>query len=101
LRYQSERGLRAILETSYSGDLYANNANTAVIPSYTVTGMRVSYDFERGPWLFRPYVGVNNLFDEKYNSNIRINAFGGRYYEPAPERNAYAGVVVTWRGEAR
>jgi hypothetical protein len=38
----------------------------------------------------RPYVGINNLFNESYNSNIRINAFGGRYFEPAPERNIYA-----------
>ncbi|MDH4108781.1 MAG: TonB-dependent receptor [Gammaproteobacteria bacterium] len=100
LRYQDERGLNAVLETSYAGDMYANNANSAVVPSYTVAGVRVSYDFIRGPWKFRPYVGVNNLFDEKYNSNIRINAFGGRYYEPAPERNAYAGIVVTWQGGA-
>ncbi|MEE8543159.1 MAG: hypothetical protein V3S94_04815, partial [Gammaproteobacteria bacterium] len=28
------------------------------------------------------------------NTEIRINAFGARYFEPAPERNAYAGVSV-------
>jgi iron complex outermembrane receptor protein len=43
-----------------------------------------------------PFVGINNLFDESYNSNIRINAFGARYYEPAPDRNFYGGVTLTF-----
>jgi iron complex outermembrane receptor protein len=47
--------------------------------------------------MIRPYIGINNIFDELYNSNVRINAFGGRYYEPAPDRNIYAGFVVNFR----
>jgi iron complex outermembrane receptor protein len=52
---------------------------------------------QTGSWLLRPYLGINNLFNEHYDSNIRINAFGGRYYEPAPERNLYAGIVVRFQ----
>jgi iron complex outermembrane recepter protein len=40
---------------------------------------------------------VNNLFDERYPGNVRINAFGGRYFEPAPDRNLYAGVAAEYR----
>ena len=98
LRYQNERGLSAVFETNYSGDLYANNANSVNVPSYVVSGLRVSYEFSRGTWLFRPYLGINNIFDEEYNSNIRINAFGARYFEPAPERNTYAGITVRFGG---
>jgi iron complex outermembrane receptor protein len=47
-----------------------------------------------GRWQVEPYLGINNLFDESYNSNIRINAFGGRFFEPAPVRNYYAGIVM-------
>lgn len=97
-RYQNENGLYAVFETNYSGDLYANNANTVNVPSFVVSGLRVSYEFARGDWLYRPYFGVNNLFDEDYNSNIRINAFGARYFEPAPERNVYAGITVRFGG---
>jgi len=39
---------------------------------------------------------VNNLFGEHYMSNVRINAAFGRYYEPAPERNIYAGVELRY-----
>jgi iron complex outermembrane receptor protein len=39
---------------------------------------------------------VNNLFDESYFGNIRINAFGGRYYEPAATRNYFGGIRLTY-----
>jgi len=61
-----------------------------------VSNFRLSYDFEKEDWMLRPYLGVNNLFDEEFNSNIRINAYGGRYYEPAPGRNSYLGVTINY-----
>ncbi len=54
----------------------------------------MGYELTRGDWILRPYLGINNIFDESYNSNVRVNAFGGRHFEPAPNRNLYAGVVV-------
>jgi len=96
LSYASEGGFTGTLEALYSGSLYANNANSAEVSSYTVANLRFAYEFETGQWIVRPYLGVNNFLNERYNSNIRINAFGGRYYEPAPERNFYAGVVVNF-----
>lgn len=98
LSYRSEGGLFARLETVYSGELYADNANEAEVDSYTVVNLRASKEFANGDWLIRPYVGLNNLLNERYFSNIRINAFGGRFYEPAPDRNIYAGVTVRYGG---
>lgn len=95
--WQTTGGFYARLESRYSGELYADNANSVRVGSYTVTSLRASQEIERGDWIVRPYVGVNNLFDERYNSHIRTNAFGGRYYEPAPERNVYAGIDVRYR----
>ena len=37
-------------------------------------------------------LGANNLFNQDFYDNIRINAFGKRYYEPAPKRNFYFGI---------
>jgi len=96
LTYQGESGLSATVEAVYSGELVANNANTAEVSSYTVANLRLSHELQSGPWIIRPYFGINNMFDESYNSNIRINAFGARYFEPAPGRNFYAGVVVNF-----
>jgi iron complex outermembrane receptor protein len=38
------------------------------------------------------FAGINNLFNTRYFDNIRLNAFGGRYYEPAPGRNVFFGL---------
>jgi len=39
-----------------------------------------------------PFIGANNILDQTYNDNIRINAFGGRYFEPAAGVNIYGGI---------
>jgi iron complex outermembrane receptor protein len=96
LNYTTGNGFSGLLETRYSGDLYANNDNSVNVESYLVSNLRFSIDIESSKLLFRVYAGVNNLFDESYNNNIRINAFGDRFYEPAPTRNFYAGLVVTF-----
>ena len=97
LRYETENGFTAAFDTNYSGSLFANNANSVKVPNYMVSSLRATYEFQNGDWLFRPYIGINNLFDENYNSNIRINAFGARYFEPAPDRNIYAGIVIRFQ----
>ena len=94
LTYDSEKNVYGTFEINYSGDLYANNANDVEISSYVVSNLRFGYRGGIGRWRVEPYLGINNLFDESYNSNIRINAFGGRYFEPAPVRNYYAGIVM-------
>ncbi len=94
LHYESEKGLSGTIESVYSGKLFTNTSNTVSVPEYAVTNLRVSHAYRQGSWELRPYLGINNLFGERYNNNIRINAFGGRFYEPAPTRNIYAGIVV-------
>ena len=94
--YATDNGFSGILETVYSGDLYANNSNSVEVSSYTVANLRFNIEIEAGKWLFRTYAGINNLFDESYNNNIRINAFGSRFFEPAPGRHVYVGVVANY-----
>jgi iron complex outermembrane receptor protein len=40
---------------------------------------------------FSPFLGIQNLTDEKYISSVTVNAFGGRFYEPGPGRTFYVG----------
>jgi iron complex outermembrane receptor protein len=41
-----------------------------------------------------PFIGINNAFNHQYVSSVVINAARGRYYEPAPGRNAYLGISI-------
>ena len=97
LTWSAQSGFYATWDLTYTGKLYADNANQTRVDSSQVSNLRLGYNGSYGDWEIAPFLGVNNLFDESYNSNIRINAFGGRYFEPAPERNAYIGISLRTR----
>ncbi len=92
--YTDPRGWFGAFDVMYVDDQFANNANTDTADGYTVANARFGYERELGGIVLEPFVGVNNLFDETYMSNVRINAFGGRYFEAAPDRNVYGGVTI-------
>jgi len=90
--YKTEKGLFIQLQGNHIGTLYANDTNTVKDAAYTVLNLRVKQDFKLNKVKLSPFVGVNNLLDETYNDNIRINAFGSRYFEPAAGANVYGGL---------
>jgi iron complex outermembrane receptor protein len=81
-------------DSLFVGSFFANNANTVKTGSYSVSDVRAGFRRTLNRWSIEPFIGVNNLFDEGYMGNIRINAAFGRYFEPAPERNVYAGAEL-------
>ncbi len=97
LSWFGQGGYYASWDWTYTGKLYADNANETRVDSSQVSNLRAGYNGFYGDWEISPFVGINNLFDEDYNGNIRINAFGGRFFEPAPERNAYVGITIRTR----
>lgn len=97
--YKDPDGLFAAFDISRIGDQYAENANTVPVDAYTLANLRVGYDFMSGSAQISPFLGITNLFDETYFGDVRINAaFGGRYFDPAPGRTAYAGVTIKFGG---
>lgn len=94
ISYSRPTGFYATLDVLSVDDLYLNNANTERSSSYVVSNLRAGFEMQSGRWRISPFIGVNNVFDEAYSGNVRINAFGGRFFEPAPERNVYAGLAV-------
>lgn len=97
ISYRHERGWYGALDLIHSGDQFADNANLVVDDGYTLANLRFGFDKEFESLRISPFIGINNLTDETYMANIRINSFGGRYFEPAPGRNAYAGVTVNFK----
>ncbi|MCB0597266.1 MAG: TonB-dependent receptor [Lewinellaceae bacterium] len=94
LRYLHASGLLGSLRCRYIGSLYVDDANRELDNGYLDAGLRLSYSRQFSKWSLHPFLGANNLLDAAYNSNIRINAFGGRYYEPAAGVHFYVGVRV-------
>ncbi len=84
------------LDGEVSSSYYVNNQNSEKNPAYAVLNANISViDWSPTPQLrITPFFQINNIFDERYNSSVIINAFGGRYYEPAPGRHFMGGVSV-------
>jgi len=97
LSWFGDSGFYATWDTLYTGELFADNANATKVESSSVSNIRLGHNGYYDDWEVSTFLGVNNLFDEAYNNNIRINAFVGRYFEPAPERNVYIGITVRKR----
>ena len=96
LAWSHSSGFYAGWDLLYAGSFYADNANEIETGDYLVSNLRAGYRRSGEHWEISPFVGVNNLFDEKYIGNVRLNASFGRFYEPAPERNVYAGVLIRY-----
>ncbi len=96
LRYESSYGLFSVLDLLYIDSFYANDSNTVESDSYTVSNFQLGYKKEIDQWQVTPYVSVNNIFNEKYNSNVRLNGGFGRFFEPAPQRNFHGGVSARY-----
>ncbi len=95
--YTHPSGFYGAVDVLDVGDFHVDNANSAVNDPYTVVNLRAGFsDLQLGQWVLSPFVGVNNLTDEQYAANVRINAFGGRYFEPAPDRHFYGGVSIRY-----
>lgn len=92
LAYTHATGFYAAWDVIHVGKFYADNANTLAAGDHTVSNLRIGHEITVGQTRFGPYIGVNNLFDEEYFANVRLNAFGGRAFEPAPDINVYGGI---------
>ena len=91
LEYNFLGGWGAALQSQYSGNLYADDANQTRVEDYFLVNFRFWKSLEKISF----FCGINNLLDKTYFDNIRINAYGKRYYEPAPMRNFYLGITVS------
>jgi len=54
----------------------------------------MKYAYENNKFALYLYIGINNIFGILYSDNIRINAFGNRYYEAAPKQFVFGGLRI-------
>jgi len=94
INYKNKTGLTLRIQSQFVGSLYTNDSNSVKDNSYTVINFNAGFKLNTKHAIFLPFLGINNIFDTKYNDNIRINAFGNRYYEPAPRFNIFGGVRI-------
>ncbi len=82
-------------EVQYVGRIYTNDVNSAYAPAYTLGNLRVGFAQQADRLQFSEYVRVNNIANVNYVGSVIVGDTNGRYYEPAPGRNWYAGVSIS------
>lgn len=92
--YAPESGFHATVTANLVGNQFANDSNATEVEGYELVNVRAGYTFEYREAQVQPYLGINNLLDQQYTDNVRINAFGERFYEPAPGFYLYGGLSV-------
>jgi len=81
---------------NFTSSIPLNNENTVFAKKYNLVQTKLQWDTPiKGKLALQVYFGIDNLFNEKYSLGNDINAFGGRYFNPAPTRNFYTGIKAT------
>ncbi|NGP87902.1 TonB-dependent receptor family protein [Fodinibius halophilus] len=82
----------------YNSGYAANNKNSAYNDRYGVVNIKLSYlrSITDHNVRFQPFINIENLLNTRYNGSVVVNAYKGRYYEPAPGRNWQLGVSIAF-----
>ena len=92
--YINNSNLKLNLSLKNIGEMYANNSNSVKIDDFNILNLKVGKGFNYNNILVNPFLIFNNILGTSYYDNIRINAFGGRFYEPAPKSTIFGGVKI-------
>lgn len=91
-------GLGAEVRWTWTDAYPVDDANSATNPSSRVVDLRLRAEAELGSWRLRPFLGLDNVLDDRYNGSVVPNAFGERYFEPAPGRTFFLGAELVSPG---
>jgi iron complex outermembrane receptor protein len=94
--YVRPDGWYAFADVLHVGRFYADDVNSpgARVDDYRVANARFGRYLGMGTLEANVFLGVNNLLDEDYFSNVRLNQTFNRFFEPAPGRHFYGGVAL-------
>ena len=97
LRAEPVGGLWFAIDNTAASRMFMDDVNSVSSDGYQTTGVRVGYDYVDDGWRVSPFLTILNLFDQSYVSSAVVNGTFGRFFEPAPGRNMYAGVEIRWK----
>ncbi|MBN2349052.1 MAG: TonB-dependent receptor [Bacteroidales bacterium] len=91
-----------IINYSFTGKMFVDDANTLAVKSYNLVNISVGYKRNFNNFSLHIFAGVQNVLNEHYASMILVNALPSgnnapRYYYPGDPRNYYAGINLSWK----
>ncbi|MGB0929897.1 MAG: TonB-dependent receptor domain-containing protein [Chitinophagales bacterium] len=99
LNVESHSGIFAHFNFNFTDEIPLNDANTVFSNAYNLLNVKAGYRKTFNQLGLEFFGGLNNLLDEEYSLGNDLNPFGGRYFQPAAERNFYGGVRLKFLGK--
>lgn len=89
------RGLWGRIGVEAVSAYFTDDENEVENDGYALLDVQAGHEgLVLGAARFQPFLKVGNLLDTRYNGSVIVNAFGGRFFEPAPGRTFQAGLNV-------
>jgi outer membrane receptor for monomeric catechols len=84
------------IENIYYGDVhgYDSNAGDRKAEAFSIVNLRASVRQSYNNWNFSEFVRADNIFDEKYVGNVRVN--NAATFEPGAPRNYTVGITSSY-----
>jgi iron complex outermembrane receptor protein len=79
----------------YTGPMPLDDANSEFAPPSNLLSARIGWKLFLGNQVLDCFAGSNNLLNVSYSLGYDLNAIGGRFYNPAAERNFFGGLRWT------
>ncbi len=89
------QGFYTTLSALVRSRVYVDAANSDAAAGYALLDWAAGVAQRRGPWRLDEFVRVDNLLDRNVVAAVVVADTNGRYFEPAPGRNAIVGVQLT------
>ncbi|WP_256012980.1 TonB-dependent receptor [Desertivirga xinjiangensis] len=86
--------LNLFVQHSFTSRLPLNDANAVYADEYHLVSARASWKLKVTADKAVLFAGVDNVLNERYSLGNDLNAFGGRYFNPASTRSFFAGINV-------
>ncbi len=79
---------------NYTGTMPLNDANSVNASAYRLWQSKLGWKGSVRKKSFDVYILIDNITNEQYSLGNDINAFGGRFFNPAPTRNFLFGFAL-------
>ena len=89
------KDIRLNISHNYTSAMPLNDANSVFSDSFHLVQLKAVWTWSINPTKQMQFFwGIDNVLNEKYSLGNDINAFGNRYFNPAPTRNYYGGLKI-------
>lgn len=97
INMETKVGLYLMSTMNFVDEIPLMDDNSVYTEKYTVVGGKIGFKKKVFSQLtLDTFAGIDNAINARYNNFLSLNAFDGRFYNPAPTRNFFGGLSVKY-----